>query len=476
MTDIDNDNRLLRKDNVRLEQKNKQFMRMNELLMAKNGRLEQSLKTLREEFHSLKMLVEEYRQMLFKKKRLKDEQKESDREDDDIDKEPKKKGAPKGHIGKTREIPDRVDEHQDIYLSECPQCHDKGLNLCDRYEDHYQEDIIIPQTKVTRFRHHYYYCGNCGKSVHGIGAGEVVGSYIGPNAKSLASFLHYQMSISYRKIQVLFKEAFNMEFDPSSCVGFDKQIRSRGQPLYEKMKESLKEKSYLHIDETGWSGEWLWCYTNKETVVYVIDSGRGQKEIKSVLGDRFNGVIISDFLSAYNKITSRKQRCLVHLLRLIKKWHKYFDYNVKMVKYFTDLKEVIKQIIGLSKSMDKKLPENFSVKKADLIGRLRRLLNEKLKLLKADKFRRKLLGHFNELVTCLDFTEVCSHNNLAERMLRGNVIMRKITFGNRSEEGALNHEVIMSLLQTARLQKLNPLSFLRELLTNKNEAISILSA
>ena len=48
--------------------------------------------------------------------------------------------------------------------------------------------------------------------------------------------------------------------------------------------------------------------------------------------------------------------------------------------------------------------------------------------------------------------------------------MRKITFGNKFENGKLNHEVIMSLLQTARLQNINPLSFFHTLLTNKNAA------
>jgi len=33
---------------------------------------------------------------------------------------------------------------------------------------------------------------------------------------------------------------------------------------------------------------------------------------------------------------------------------------------------------------------------------------------------------------------VCPHNNLAERLLRDNAILRKITFGNRSDKGIAN--------------------------------------
>ena len=66
--------------------------------------------------------------------------------------------------------------------------------------DHYQEDIVLPKVEVTRFRKHFYYCWNCGEVVSGVGEGELSGSYIGPVAKSVASFLHFQMKVPYRKL------------------------------------------------------------------------------------------------------------------------------------------------------------------------------------------------------------------------------------------------------------------------------------
>ena len=147
-----------------------------------------------------------------------------------------------------------------------------------------------------------------------------------------------------------------------------------------------------------------------------------------------------------------------------------------MVRYFVELKTAVKRIIRLNNAMNKKrLPNNFAVRKADAIGRLRRLLTRKLEPVKADKFRRKLLDHFDELITCLDYKGISSHNNLVERCLRPNVIMRKMTFGNRSEKGERNHEIIMSLIQTARLQNLNPLPFLRTLLIDNRKAASVVS-
>ena len=188
--------------------------------------------------------------------------------------------------------------------------------------------------------------------------------------------------------------------------------------------------------------------------------------VTSVLGKKYSGVLISDFLAAYNQIKSRKQRCLVHLLRLIKKWQLHFADDKKRLIYFTDLKGLIKDIIALSDKMSEKRPENFVVRKADLIARLRRKLEYELDHPKTDNFRRKLSENVEELVTCLDFDRVCSHNNWAERLLRGNVIMHKITFGSRSDNGFRNHEVLMSLSETARLHDFNAMRFLRLLLTD----------
>jgi len=433
-------------------------------LKGKNACLSEKVQTLEEENRLLKLQLKEYREKFFKKNKRKDS-------DEDEKKPPKKKrGAPKGHPGTTRKKPDHVDKHIDVHLAECPECGGKHLKRCQRFEDHYQEDIVLPPVQVTRFRHHFYYCRDCKGVVHGVGKGELPGSYIGPTAKSVASFLHWQLRIPYRPIRRLFQDLLGLDFDPSSVPGFDQQIRIRGAPLYEQLKLSLPKKPFAHADETGWRKDgvnhWLWCFAALGTVVYLIDRRRSGEVVTSVLGKKYGGVLISDFLAAYNRIKSRKQRCLVHLLRLVKKWEVHFADDKKRLRYFNELKGLVKEIIALSKEMSEKRPKNFIDRKADLIGRLRRKLQRDLAHPKADKFRKKLSENIEELITCLDFDEVCSHNNWAERLLRGNVIMRKVTFGSRSDNGIKNHEVLMSLAETARLHGLNAMEFLRSLLTD----------
>ena len=80
------------------------------------------------------------------------------------------------------------------------------------------------------------------------------------------------------------------------------------------------------------------------------------------------------------------------------------------------------------------------------------------------RFVKRLERHRHECLTFLDKPGIPWHNNHAERMIRPNVLLRKITFGNRSAEGLQNHNVLMSIIQTAKLNRLDPLVRLRELL------------
>ena len=80
----------------------------------------------------------------------------------------------------------------------------------------------------------------------------------------------------------------------------------------------------MNADETGWrvngQNHWLWVFSNKDAALYQIDKSRGSKVVDNILGEKYQGVLISDFYSAYNQLQAlAKQRCLGHLLAEIKK-------------------------------------------------------------------------------------------------------------------------------------------------------------
>ena len=382
----------------------------------------------------------------------------------------KKRGGLFGHIGFFRKKPKEIDRIEEVTLDTCPDCGSKDLTECEDAHEHVQEDIILPKVEVTLYRKHRYYCKNCKKVLAPRGAGEIPGSRIGPRAKAFAAFLRYAIKISERDVTALFFKVFNLKIASSSISGFMDQLKAEALPVYEKLIESIRHSRFLHADETGWSidgiNHWLWKFSNKKICVSHIDKSRGQTVVDKIIGSAYNGVLITDFLSAYNKIEAQaKQRCLVHILRDLKKVMEYWHDDREVMRYCQRLKALFEGAIQLYK--------DYKGKPWDAAYRSRRestahalkdfgFPNPNKRILK--RFAKRLERHKNEILTFLYVKDIDPHNNHAEQQIRPDVIFRKITFGNRSLAGAENHSVIMSVIQTAKLNGIDPIETLSKLL------------
>ena len=427
------------------------------------SRLREKIRKLQEEKEKLRHENKELKDIIFKTKRHRTQNNTAD------NKVVKKRGAPFGHEGKTRNKPKEIDETIEVEVKKCPYCHSEELTKCKRYDEHIQEDIVLPKVKVTKYRHHRYYCNNCKKISAGIGKEEIPGSYIGANAKGLANYMHYKSHMSYDKIRDLFLNLFNLAIEKSSVYGFDNQVKHKGNNIYEEIKTSLRKTNYLHVDETGWpndgKGRWLWCMANKELIFYHINKRRSAKVVEETLGANYQGVILSDFLNTYNKLNYKKQKCLVHLLRISKRLQERFSRSFRIKTFCKKLNKLIKNIMETHKNMQMhKISKTDIVElRGDIKSRIKILLSLPLPYPAADKLRRKLKNMQHELITCLDSPYVPPHNNFVEQQIRPNVILRKITFGTRSEAGIENHQTIMSIIQTAILNNYPVLDLLKSL-------------
>jgi len=386
--------------------------------------------------------------------------------------EPKKRGGKFGHLGWFRKKPETINRVEDVHPQCCPECGSTDIIACKNktIDEHIQEDIVLPKVEAVLYRHHEYYCKGCKKVISSLGKDEMANSYIGPKAKALAVFLRYGVKISERDVKNLFEKAFHLNIVHASIAGFRDQLRRAGTPLYEALKASLKKGAFIHADETGWRldgiGLWLWKFSNKKVCVSHIDQSRGQKVVEDVIGAQYDGVIISDFLSAYNKIGAKaKQRCLVHLLRDLKKVKRYWHDDEEVLNYVNRLKKIIEDAIELYKEYhDKTRDQAYLDKRTALEAAIKDFAfpNPNKRILK--RFANRLARHKKELLTFLYEKDIDYHNNHAEQQIRPDVIFRKITNGNRSHKGVQCHNVIVSILQTAKLNKIDPIGTFENIL------------
>lgn len=383
---------------------------------------------------------------------------------------PKKRGGLFGHIGWFRKKPKKIDKTEEVRLSSCPECGSKDITECGKIDEHIQEDITLPEVETTLYRRHHYYCKHCRKVVSSQGRDELNNSYIGPKAKAFAAFLRYGIKISERDVKVLFERAFNLKIVASSIAGFRFQLKRAGSPLYQRLMESLKQGAFIHADETGWKvdgkNRWLWKFSNKRVSISHIDASRGQKVVEKIIGATYAGTLIADFLSAYNKLAAKnKQRCLVHILRDLDKVKEYWHDDAEVLRYIKRLKEIFEGAIALQEEYkNKRWDKSYRLRRENLKSSLKDFAfpNPNKRILK--RFAKRLERHKDELLTFLYEKNIDYHNNHAEQQIRPDVIFRKITFGNRSDNGAQYHSVIMSILQTARLNGIDAIRTFEDIL------------
>ena len=75
----------------------------------------------------------------------------------------------------------------------------------------------------------------------------------------------------------------------------------------------------------------------------------------------------------------------------------------------------------------------------------------------AGRLIKRLRRHQHDMFTFLDQEGVPFDNNHAERSIRPAVILRKNSYGNRSERGAACQAVLMSVLRTLKQRGHDPI-------------------
>lgn len=384
---------------------------------------------------------------------------------------PKKRGALFGHPGTSRKRPESIDEFVAVSLEKCPVCGNSKLSLSSQLDEHVQQDIVIKKVIARRFVHFHYWCPSCKKIISGYGENEIPKAPIGPVAKAVASFLRSEIKISYDDIQRIFQNLFGLEITPGAIVGFDNKVYQKGLPLYEGLQKMLPYTRSIYADETGWKddgkGEWLWAFTNEKLAFYHIDPHRSSQVVKEHLGSDYKGILSSDFYSAYNSSIKAfaKQKCNAHLLRDVKKLEEQFPDDREVSSFCHSLKELIQEAIFLHSQHAKLTPEEWKSGKKDSLHRFRKLYNTPISNPRTETLRKRLLKHKDEIFTFLQYPEIEPTNNRAERALRNLVILRKIIFGNRSLQGTKNVSLIATIIQTAKLNGLDPKEVLKTLLT-----------
>jgi transposase len=392
-------------------------------------------------------------------------------------KQPKKPGRKAGHKhGRHGHRPpppeEAIDETLEALLPEvCPDC-GGDIQEDDDVDEQFQTDI--PTRPIRRkFRIHKGCCKSCGRRVRGrhpLQTSDATGaaqSQLGPNVQAGIVYLNKRCGLSYGKIADHLKEANGIDIRPSTATRIVLRAADKLQPVYEEIKESIKNATVITPDETGWRNGgrpvWLHAWVGDQATCYVIDPHRSADALEQVIGLDYSGTLIHDGAATYDRFAEAlHQQCVAHPLRRahsleenLSGRNKLFPRQIiDLLQGALDIRDAYQQ--GELDRAD--LEVAFEMHCADLY----RLTARPRRHPANETFAGHLHHHGPEWFLFLLEPEQPATNYLAEQALRTPIVNRKVFGGNRTDAGCQAQVITASTIQTCRQQKRSAFAFLRD--------------
>ena len=400
---------------------------------------------------------------------------------------PFSRGAPKSHPKKPgrkagaahgqhhrRPIPDQVDEEIHVATpTQCPNC--GGPLKVERLEAQYQEEIVR-RSWVRRFHIPVCRCRQCNQRVQGrhplqtsdaLGAAAV---QVGPEAVTFGVLLNKSLGLPHAKSAAILKHGFALKMSRGGICRAIQRVARKAEATWHALRDAAHRSAVAHMDETGWKVEaqlrWLWTVVTAQVTVCQILPGRGFAEAAEILGADYAGWLIHDGLRIYYKfLQAAHQSCMAHLIRRCR------DMAAVATTAAAAFPQAVQQLLEEGLALrDRYLRQQISLHGLwTATGRLEAKLDRLLARSYRDAANRRLAKHLRHERPYLFTFLYCpglvdATNNLAERVMRLLVVIRKNWGGNRTENGARAQAVLTSVLCTARQQDKDAFTLLCDLL------------
>lgn len=369
---------------------------------------------------------------------------------------------------------EQVQRVVEVLPERCKKCQRRLSGQDATPERHQVVELLPVAAQVTEYRCHQLECGGCGTLTRAKVPPEAASTF-GERLGGLVCLLVGKYRLSKRLVTEALSDIVGVKLSVGSVVNLEQQMSAALQAPMAEAEQAVRQGDVVNADETGWiegvkegraARAWLWVFATLLVVVFRIAPRRGSQVPKQVLGEDFNGFLISDRWAAYDWYDpGLRQLCWSHLTRdfqsfidrggvggcigselmaerhrMFKWWHRVRNGTLERSVFQRRMRKVEKRVGEL-------LREAAAYAEAKTAGMAKAIL---------------------KLEQCMwvfvDVPGVEPTNNFGERTLRQAVIYRKISFGTRSAQGSRFIERILTVVTTLKQQKRNALEFLREAL------------
>jgi transposase len=346
------------------------------------------------------------------------------------------RGAQKGHKGTARAMLDaaEVDQVIDCAPPAVCECGAPVVSGCEPLR-HQVFDVPPVRAVVNEYRLYAGCCRGCGKKHRARLPAGVPSGQIGPRALALIGSLGTRYHLTQLKIRDLLAEVAGVDFS----VGAISQAHGKlAQALAASVHEaaaSLSGAPILYMDETrypreGTTGNWVWGAASPTLAVYSLLPSRARYVIDSLLGEKPQGIVVSDRYAGYAHIApEQRQVCWSHLIRDFIRISERPGLAGRIGASLLGSAYVLFRWRATGKSAGQFQPLQRRIERTLIRGR------DQLACRRTAATCANLLKSLPSLWTFLRESRVEPTNNDAERALRSIVIKRKISGPTRSRRG-----------------------------------------
>ena len=392
----------------------------------------------------------------------------------------RKAGGQPGHMGHDRPQVENPDHTEEVLPEQCKHCgtalpqapderHTTGDVFCQQVVD--LPEVIVPV--VTEYQYPKVVCPCCQKGTRADVRPEHRNG-IGERLTAAISYLIVARKMTRRDVKAILLDLFGADISVGSVQKAWEETADAVQAPYEELHQALPTEPVLNGDETGsrTNGEkrWVWVLCSSWFVFYHIATSRGVEVLVQLLGAAFEGILCSDrcptYLSYHKGLA---QFCWAHLQRTLKGIQEFA--TTQDAEHFArDMLSAIERLFALwyqfrgeagggkpLLSRAELIQKSIPIQKK-ICGLAEQYLDSEDREVR--NFARSAFKHWERLFTFLEHEGVEPTNNVSERMLRLFVLIRKITYGNRSARGEVALARLLTVAQTCKLQGRSLLDYL----------------
>lgn len=284
-----------------------------------------------------------------------------------------------------------------------------------------------------------------------------------------------------------------LNLPPQSLIELTHHFASFVFPVYERIRDEVLKSRVIHADETphkmlegsATKSWYLWGFSTPKFCFLDCHDTRSGDIAVDILKKSTCEVLISDVYGGYDKAIR-----LTNIERQVsqKTLVKNANCNAHARRYFYKVRHIYKeaefyleqyhQIYQLNSDSKGKTDSEILELRSQMKTRfdaMKKQVEKEILIYPKGKYKTALnyfLENYIGLTVFLTDAEVSIDNNAQERLLRSHVVGRKTWYGTHSERGAKTAAVLFSIVETCKLNQINPRIYfqnlVKDLLEGKN--------